>query len=158
MNNKKCQDSDRVGRKIALSYLQKEYPEFTFEEMQGEFDNWDLEVTNYDHGSVLIECKNRRIPSNKYDTIFLDEYKIKQCQKEMMFRKKKYGEDEELIFCATFADGVCKLWDIKGLIQQKKFTKGKQNVPVCTEDLSRGYELQDVIYFKHSDAFKVIKK
>lgn len=33
MSNNKCQKSDKIGRKIALTYLEKEYPQFTFEEM-----------------------------------------------------------------------------------------------------------------------------
>lgn len=76
-----------------------------------------MEITNYEKGSVLIECKNRRgYNSTDFDTIFLDEYKIKECLKEMKKRKAEFGEEEELIFCATFKDGICKLWNIKLLM------------------------------------------
>lgn len=152
------QKSDNLGRKIALSYLEREYPEFTFEEMEKDGCNWDLEVSNYERGSILIECKNRKkYNSDDFDEIFIDEYKIKECLKEMKRRKDEYGEEEELFLCATFKDGVCKIWNIKYLLQKRMYRKGKQWTPRSSVE-NRGWEQQDVIYFKHSDAFKVIKK
>lgn len=152
------QKSEKVGRQLALSYLTKEYPQYQFESMKGDFDNWDLEISNYERGSVLIECKNRRnYNSTDFEDIFLDEFKIKQCLKEMRKRKDTYGEEVELLFCATFKDGVCKLWNVKYLMQQRKFRRATEYLPVSSEE-DKGYEWQDVIYFKHSDAFKVLKK
>lgn len=153
MNNYEL--NDFKGRQVALPYLKKEFPTAEFKEIREEFSRWDLEMNN--NGRFMIECKNRKCKSTTYDSIYIDESKINACIRAIWKEKDSENRFAGFYLCVTYSDGVCKLWNIIDLMRQKKFKYGKMFTPVSsTEDKGGAYE--DVLFFQHSDAFKVITK
>lgn len=153
--NKFAQD-DRKGRKKALKYLQKEFPEFTFEEMPGEFDAWDIEVTNWERGSILIETKDRSYTSTAFADFMAEAGKINECKKELLQRKAEYGEEVLLLYVNTFTDGVCMVWNVIDLLKKNKYRREITRCPRTTS-VYKGWKNKDCVYFKPEDALLTIK-
>lgn len=152
--NKFAKD-DRNGRAKALQYLQKEFPEFTFEEMPGDYDAWDIEVANWERGSILIECKDRAYASTAFADFMAETNKINECKKELVQRKKEYGEDVVLLYVNTFTDGVCLVWNVIDLIKKNKYRREIKRCPRTTS-VYKGWKDKDCIFFKPEDAiFKI---
>lgn len=145
------------GNEEALAYLQPKFPESKFIETKDPFCPWDLETTNQYNVPIIIECKNRpEYTSDRFNNTYIDKTKFEGCLAEVK-RRQAAGEKVGFVLCMTYADGVCRLWNVLALLKKGKLRLGQRRCPRTTSKFS-GWKLKDVVYFEHSDAYKVLKK
>lgn len=92
-------EHEQKGREKALKYL-KDWGEITFTE--DPYAPYDAEIKTKGNNTIILEIKDRDIPSTKYDTYLLE--------------KTKYDSLKEIpgihFYVNFFNDGVVGLWNL----------------------------------------------
>lgn len=147
MDNNLYQYTEKIGRKKVIDCIKNNsLPITNITPTEGQFDKWDLEGFVKDK-AIIIECKNRKCSSTRYKDIMIDDNKF-MANIEEAIKNNKIS-----LLAVTYSDNICRLWDLRKLYREKKYSKGWSYNPVSSVE-DKGYKYEKVVYFDNKNCFK----